>query len=63
MSVTYGELFNLFISRNKDIKRFINDYRPALGEYKIQIWLKSGYTFYARWIEEYKEFALSEVKF
>ncbi len=54
--MTWGELFKLFVKRNKDFKR-INDYRPA-GRYKMQIWLKDGTTFYAEWIPEREEFAI-----
>ncbi len=59
---TWGDIYKLFTDRNKDLIRYIADYRPANEDYKIQIWLKNGTTFYARWIYEFEEFALSEVE-
>lgn len=59
--MTYDELFNLFKRRNVDLSKMILDYRPH-GEYALQIWLKNGYTFYVRWIEETQQFVFGEIK-
>lgn len=61
-TLTWEDVYELFIDRNKDLVRHIKDYRPADENYKIQIWLKNGTTFYARWIYEFEEFALSEAR-
>lgn len=58
---TYRELFGYFKWRNKDLAPLINDYRPA-GEYKMQIWLKNGYTFYAQWRKKQEKFEISGFK-
>ena len=59
--ITYGDLFKLFTDRNKDISNYISDYRPAVGDYTIQIWLKNEVTFYAKWVKELDRFVLGEI--
>lgn len=60
-NMTWGQLFSLFCSRNKDLKRYINDYRPGNEPYQLQLWFKNGATYYVRWIREIEEFVFSEV--
>jgi len=60
--MTYRELYNLFINRNKDIARLINDYRPYGEAYTIQLWFKNGQTCYVKWVSEIDEFVFGEIK-
>ena len=60
-NLTHGKLFSLFCERNKDLVRYINDYRPANGEYRIQIWFNNKHTYYVRYIKELEEFVFSNV--
>lgn len=57
--MTYEELYRLFKQRNQDSD--VLDYRPAPGEYRIQIWLNGNLTFYVRYIPELDRFVFSKV--
>ena len=59
--MTWGQLFNLFCSRNKDLERYIDDFRPGNEPYKLQLWFKNGNTYYVKWVVEIEEFVFSEV--
>ena len=55
---TYGDLIKMLKERNRDLGGCIGDYRPAMGECAIQVWLIDGTTLYARWIPEIKGFVI-----
>lgn len=57
--MTYGELYHLFLERNKDLAGYINDYRPAPGENRLQIWFKNGLMHYVKYVKELDRFIFS----
>ncbi|RDU23410.1 hypothetical protein [Anaerosacchariphilus polymeriproducens] len=40
--VTYGDVMKDFRERYSNIGLLVDDYRPYYGDYRIQLWLKTG---------------------
>jgi hypothetical protein len=59
--ITYGELISKFKERNKDFANLVEDYRPAVGLYKMQIWFKCGKTMYITYNKHEDKFYIEEV--
>lgn len=49
--MTWGELYNLFRSRNVDMSTMVEDYRPA-DTNCMRLWLKDDSAWLARYIPE-----------